>query len=215
MTAGGYRSARHAGRALVKNKGSRGCEEKTIHFTTSVERLLLNYIRTERAKYDPQGRKRLGELDDGDSLFLTRTGKPYTRAAFYHHWNKLFARAQHQFKKGEHVEFTPHDLRHLRVTRTITKIRQDANGNAVTEAALLEGFQHLMGWRGPETMAVYTKTLNKRQAIKAVLDDEEGQEQDVGDDLKGTSQRLRQGRPQENAFQSKDNDEFDWYEDEV
>src|SRR5438270_4849866 len=66
MTAGGYRAARHAGRALVKNKGSRGCEEKTIHFTTSVERHLLDYIRTERAHYDPKGRKRLEDLDDSD-----------------------------------------------------------------------------------------------------------------------------------------------------
>jgi hypothetical protein len=76
---------------------------------------------------------------------LTRRGKPYNRPAFYHHWNKLFAPAQHQFKKGEHVEFTAHDLRHLRVTRTVTKLRKDAKGDAATEAALLEGFQHLIG----------------------------------------------------------------------
>jgi len=63
MTAGGYRTAQHAGRALVKNKGSRGREEKTIYFTTSLERHLLSYIRTERAHYDPRGRKRLEELE--------------------------------------------------------------------------------------------------------------------------------------------------------
>jgi hypothetical protein len=67
MTAGGYRAARHGGRTLVKNKGSRGCEVKTIHFTASVERLLLYYIRTERAKYDPQGRKRLEDLGDAEA----------------------------------------------------------------------------------------------------------------------------------------------------
>jgi site-specific recombinase XerD len=70
MTAGGYRTAQHAGRALVKNKGSHGREEKTIYFTPSLERHLLSYIRTERATYDPQGRKRLEDLDDGDPLFL-------------------------------------------------------------------------------------------------------------------------------------------------
>ncbi|HLG78384.1 MAG TPA: hypothetical protein VKX46_18360, partial [Ktedonobacteraceae bacterium] len=86
MTVGGYRAARHAGRALVKNKGSRGCEDKTIHFTISVERHLLDYIRTERARHDPQRRKRLEDLNDGDPLFLTRGGKPYNRHAFYHHW---------------------------------------------------------------------------------------------------------------------------------
>src|SRR2546426_958085 len=32
MTVGGYRKARHAGQAFIKNKGSRGREEKTIYF---------------------------------------------------------------------------------------------------------------------------------------------------------------------------------------
>ena len=82
MTVGGYRAAQHAGRALVKNKGSRGREEKTIYFTTSIDRHLLRYIRTERAKYDPHGRKRLADLDDHDPLFLTRTGKPYNCPLF-------------------------------------------------------------------------------------------------------------------------------------
>ncbi len=215
LTVGGYRSARTSGRAFVKNKGSRGREEKLIHFTPTVERLLQNYVRTERAKYDPLGRKRLEELDDRDPLFLTRTGKPYSRSAFYHHWKQLFASAQQQFRRQERVEFTPHDLRHLRVTRTVTKIRQDAKGDAAVEAALLEGFQQVMGWRSPETMATYMKTMNKRQAVKAVLDDEEEQEQGHGNELKTVPQKLRQEPPQENASSSKDNDEFCWYEDET
>ncbi len=173
MTVGGYRNARKAGRALVKNKGSRGREEKTIYFTPTIERLLQQYIRTERARYDPQGRKGLEDLDDRDSLFLTRTGKPYSRSAFYHHWKRLFEPAQRQFKHQERVEFSPHDLRHLRVTRTVTKVRKDAKGDAAQEAALLEGFQQLMGWSSPATMLTYTKTMNQREAIQVVLDDEE------------------------------------------
>ena len=137
MTVGGYRNARHAGRALVKNKGSRGREEKTIIFTQNLDRYLHDYIRTERAKYDPYGRKRLEDLADHDPLFLTRTGKPYSRSAFYYHWNKLFAPAQRQFKKGEQVEFTAHDLRHLRVTRTVTNLRKEAKGDRAVEAELL------------------------------------------------------------------------------
>ena len=223
--AGGYRAARHAGRALVKNKGSRGCEEKTIHFTPSVERHLLDYIQTERAKYDPLGRKRLEDLDDHDPLFLTRNGKPYSRHAFYYHWNKLFAPVQRQFKKGEQVEFTVHDLRHLRVTRTVTKLRQDAKGDRAVEAELLEGFNDLMGWRSPETMATYLKTMNQRQAIKAVLEDEEAQEQ--GESTSQTSFALSSGLPEprsnqkvvpqvrtQTLFSESDNDEFDWYEDD-
>lgn len=222
MTAGGYRNAQRAGRALVKNKGSRGCEEKTIYFTHSVERHLLDYIRTERARYDPLKRKRLEELDDGDPLFLTRTGKPYSRSAFYHHWNKLFAPAQRSFKKQEHVIFTPHDLRHLRVTRTVTRLRQQANGDRAAEAELLEGFQYLMGWQSRETMATYLKTMNKRKAIEALLADEEAQEQEKEEDPKTTPQAPAQGMQQEDHLSQRqeenlplyENDEFAWYTEE-
>jgi integrase len=221
MTAGGYRAARHAGQALVKNKGSRGREEKTIYFTTSLDRSLLDYIRTERAQYDPQGRKRLEDLDDHDPLFLTRTGKPYSRPAFYHHWHKLFPLAQQRFKKSEGVEFTPHDLRHLRTTRGITALRKEAAGNAATEAALLEGFQQLMGWQSPETMIIYLKTMNKRQALKALLEDEEAQEQAESHSfsaLPGAPPEASQNPVSHTAIQAplpiENADEFDWYEDE-
>lgn len=223
MTVGGYKAARHAGRALVKNKGSRGREEKLIHFTTSIDTALVKYIRTERARYDPQGRKRLEELDDRDPLFLTRTGKSYNRAAFYHHWNRLFAPAQRQFKPQEQVEFTPHDLRHLRVSRTVTKIRKDAKGDAAEVAARLEGFQELMGWRSRETMATYTKTMNKREAIQAVLDDEERvcqQEQETLD-TQAVIPQAQVSPPEKARFNGSDGeepghlddaDELSWYE---
>ena len=224
MTVGGYRNARHAGRALVKNKGSRGREEKAIHFTPTIDRGLLDYVRTERARYDPQGRKRLDELDAHDPLFLTRTGKPYTRSAFYHHWRKLFSPAQRQFKKGQQVDFTPHDLRHLRVTRTVTRLRKEANGDAAVEAELLEGFQLLMGWRSRETMAIYLKTMNKRKVIEAVLADEEEQEQET-DSIQAPASDTRQSRqpsshdsstrPDAEGSSMHDDDEFGWYEDEV
>jgi site-specific recombinase XerD len=225
MTIGGYRAAHHTGRALVKNKGSHDREEKLIHFTQSVDAALVKYVRTERAKYDPQGRKRLEELDDCDPLFLTRTGKPYTRIAFYFNWKKLFEPAQQQFHKAEQVFFTPHDLRHLRVTRTVTKIRKDTQGDGAKEAALLEGFQHLMGWSSLETMATYTKTMNKRKALEAVLADEEEQERHVDEfqaaPLQRQGQEPRPGRiPPQWAEHSPasahgSNDEFSWYEENV
>ncbi len=213
MTVGGYRSACHAGRALVKNKGSRGREEKTIYFTPTIERLLHQYIRTERASSDLHGRARLEELDDHDPLFLTRTGKPYTRTAFYYHWKKLFEPAQQQFKKTEQVSFTPHDLRHLRVTRTVTRLRRDAKGDPAREAELLEGFQLLMGWRSRETMTTYIKTMNKRQALLAVLADEEAQEQRA--DLPAAlGQKRHQPLPGE-QFTPDAEEEFGWYEEDV
>ena len=222
MTVGGYRNARHAGRALVRNKGSRGREDKTIIFTKSLDRHLLDYVLTERAKYDSHGRKRLEDLADHDPLFLTRTGKPYTRFAFYYHWNKLFAPAQQQFKEEERVEFTPHDLRHLRVTRGVTNLRKEAQGDRAVEAALLEGFQQVMGWRSPETMATYLKTMNKRKAIESLLADEEQQEQHERDMQECMSQRPIEGLPQARSHPQDfpeqgtpllaHDDEFSWYE---
>lgn len=224
MTVGGYRHARHAGRALVKNKGSRGREEKTIYFTTTLDRLLSQYIRTERARFDPQGRKRLEELDDTDPLFLTRTGKPYTRSAFYYHWKKLFEPAQQQWKPEARIEYSPHDLRHLRVTRTVTKIRKEAKGDSAQEAALLEGFQHLMAWSSPATIVTYTKTMNKREAIKAILDDEERISQQEQDAV--TTQReappvqtqppcTEKDRSRGASALLDDHDDLSWYEDDV
>ncbi len=136
MTVGGYRNARHRERALVKNKGSRGREEKPIYFTSVIEQQLLQYIRTERAKHDLQGRKRLEQLDDTDPLFLTEDGAPYSRSAFYHHWNRLFEPAQKQFKEKEQVEFTPHDIRHLHVTRAMKRIKKQANADEDLEQEL-------------------------------------------------------------------------------
>ncbi len=221
MTVGGYRNARHAGQALIKNKGGRGREEKTVYFTPSLDRYLHDYIRTERAKYDPHGRKRLEDLADHDPLFLTRIGKPYSRSAFYHHWNKLFAPAQ-QFKKGEQVEFTAHDLRHLRATRGVTKLRKEAQGDRAVEAELLEGFRLIMGWRSPATMEIYLKTMNKRKAIEALLADQEQQEQHERDLQESTPQRpvegLSQARSHPQDFSGQETllpahaDEFSWYE---
>ena len=74
LTAGGYRKAKHACRAKVTDKGSCGREEKTIYFTPAIERALIQYIRTERARHDPRGRKRIDQLADNEPLFLTRRG---------------------------------------------------------------------------------------------------------------------------------------------
>jgi hypothetical protein len=217
MTVGGYRKASHAGRALVKNKGSRGREEKTIYFTDVIEEHLLKYVRTERARYDPHGRKHLEDLADHEPIFLTEQGTSYSRSAFYYHWEKLFKPAQKQFKKSERVEFSPHDIRHLRVTRGIAKIKQDAKGDKGLEAELTDGFWRLMGWSGPRTMATYTHTLNKRKALLAVILDEEQQgDQTIQDKrslLPVTAQKAAQEvLPDQSLPPSQDDDEFSWYE---
>jgi hypothetical protein len=106
----------------------------------------------------------------------------------------------------------------------VTKIRKDAQGDGAKETALLEGFQHLMGWRSPETMVTYTKTMNKREAIKAILEDEEEQECTSQSVQTRTSQRQKETQYPKDE-QSSDttekrsplpdaHDEFDWYEEE-
>jgi hypothetical protein len=89
MTAGGFRKAKDPYQAYITNKGSYGRDEKLIRLTKPIEAALVQYVRTERAKLDPKGLKRLSQLDDTDPIFLTRRCTPYTRDAFYHNWHKL------------------------------------------------------------------------------------------------------------------------------
>ncbi len=212
MTIGGYRKARHTGRALVKNKGSRGREEKTIYFTEVIEEHIHTYVRTERAKYDPQGCKRLEELEDTDPLFLTVRGTAYTRTSFYHHWEKLFEPAQRHLKKQERVEFSPHDIRHLRVSRAIASIKERAQGDKYLEDDLVEGFRLIMGWQSPKTMETYIHTLNKRKALlEIVLEDEkEVGFKKIEDGAIHAPQRERTATALESL--SVDSDDFSWYE---
>ena len=100
MTAGGFRKAKDPYQAYITNKGSYGREDKLIRLTKPIEAALVRYVRTERARLDPHGRKRLSQLDDTDHIFLTRRRTPYTRDAFYHNWRKLYAARPPQ-KDGE------------------------------------------------------------------------------------------------------------------
>jgi integrase len=216
MTVGGYRNARHTGRALVKNKRSRGREEKTVYFTDVIDEQLLTYIRTERARYDPRGRKRIDQLSDEDPLFLTEDGNPYSRSAFYYHWRKLFAPAQTQFEERERVEFTPHDLRHLRVTRGMSKIEQEAQGNPRVEAELRDGFWRLMGWSSPRTMEIYRHTMNKRAALLKIALDDQSNREPTGAQIvtSGTPILVKPVVPSSPAIVAEDDDDFSWYEEE-
>jgi len=219
MTVGGYRRAQHTGQAFVRNKGSRGREEKTIYFTPVIEQQLHKYIQGERAAHDPQGRKKLDELDDSDALFLTEQGDPYNRAAFYYHWNKLFGPAQRQFKNQDRVEFSPHDIRHLHVSTNMTKIKRSAQGNGGLEAELKDGFRLLMGWRSQETIDIYTHTLNKRKALLDIVlrdqehEDEQRSVQVTPSPPHRTSPSSASVEPQKQAPNAPE-DDVSWYEEE-
>lgn len=214
LTAGGYRKASHSCQAVVTNKGSQGREEKKIYFTPTIERLLMKYIRTERAEHDSQGRKQLRDLLDGDPIFLTETGTPYSRAAFYYHWYRLLAGVRSRYK----LEFSPHDLRHLYVTNNIAKIKIKAEGNADMERELTDGLRQLMGWRSQETIEVYTHVLNKRRALLEIVALQEEERLLQAAPVNQEPVRLKEQQngegQQSSSRQRQDDDGLNWYEEE-
>jgi integrase len=164
----GYRKAKDPYQAYVVNKGSAGREEKLIHLSPASEAALVRYVRTERARVDPHGRKRLADLDDGDPLFLTRRGTPYRREAFYHHWRSLYASRPSPQAGGlplASLEFTPHDIRHLRVTEWLSQIKTAENPKLAH--LLRRGVQRRMAWRSPLTLFCYDHSFTEREEEEA------------------------------------------------
>lgn len=180
----------------------------------------MKYIRTERSEHDPLRRKRVEDLEDHDPIFLTELGTPYNREAFYYHWNKLFKPAQKQFKDQDKVEFSPHDIRHLRVTRAIKKIKKEAQGDKALEEELTDGFWRLMGWKSSLTMDTYTHLFNQRKALVDVMlaEDEDENELVIRSSQDDTSKASILQHPGEDiptntpVILSNDDDEFGWYE---
>jgi site-specific recombinase XerD len=167
LTAGGWRKARHATRALVTNKGSLGREEKIIYFTPAIERALVQYIRTERACHDPQQRKRLEQLADHEPIFLTRRGTPYTRTALYYHWDRWLATIppdEYTDTLGP-VLFSPHDIRHLYVSSILRQIKQRYANNPEKQVTLKWALQYRMAWRSPLTMSCYDQSESEREKL--------------------------------------------------
>ena len=168
MTAGGYRKAKDPYQVYITNKGSYGREEKLIRLSPPIEAALVRYVRTERAKLDPKGRKRLSQLDDTDPIFLTLRRTPYTRDAFYFHWRKLYSTRPPQ-KEGERelpsLEYTPHDMRHLRVTIWLTNIRKikDADHAQILRRCV----QRRMAWRDPLTILCYDHSFTEQEDEEA------------------------------------------------
>lgn len=164
LTAGGYRKAKDPYQAYVVNKGSYGREEKLIRMTQPIEAALVRYVRTERARLDPKGRKRLSQLEDTDPIFLTQRGTRYNRDAFYHHWRKLFANRPSQKdceQELPRLEYTPHDIRHLRVTVWLSNIKKVENQQ---EAEILRRcVQKRMAWRSPLTITCYDHSFTERE----------------------------------------------------
>jgi integrase len=168
LTAGGYRKARHATRAFVTNKGSMGREEKLIYFTPEIERALVQYIRTERARHDPLQRTRLEQLADHEPIFLTQRGTAYTRSSWYYHWDRwLAAIAPDEYTSAlGQVLFSPHDIRHLYVSWLLRHMKERYAHDAAKLATLREALQQRMAWRSPLTIACYDQSESERERLE-------------------------------------------------
>jgi site-specific recombinase XerD len=177
LTAGGYRKAKDPCQAYVLNKGSLGREEKVIRFPQALEAALVRYIRTERVQSDACGRKCLSDLADTDPIFLTRRGTAYGREAFYFHWRQWYNALKQDHRRrmvadahsggSGFFEFTPHDIRHLRVTEWMTNIHKQCVGNEPRKQLLRRGMQRWMGWRSERTIACYDHSFTEREAEEA------------------------------------------------
>lgn len=168
LTAGGYRKDKHACRAKVTDKGSCGREEKTIYFTLAIERALIQYIRTERARHDPRGRKRIDQLADNEPLFLTRRGTAYKRGSFYYHWRTWLDAVppdEHTETIGP-VAFAPHDIRHAHVTWVVRQMKQRYQKDAEKLSTLRQVFQQRMAWRSPLTIKCYDHSDSERENVE-------------------------------------------------
>jgi hypothetical protein len=145
-----------------------GREEKTIYFTPEIEQALVQYIRTERARHDPQGRKRLEQLADDEPVFLTRRGTSYTRSSWYYHWNKWLVAVppdEYMDTLGP-VLFTPHDVRHLYVSWILRQIKRRYANNPEKQATLKWALQQRMAWHSPLTIHCYDQSESDRERLE-------------------------------------------------
>lgn len=166
MSVGGYRCAGVAGQALVRTKGSRGREVKTIHFAqaASVQRALTCYLAQERPRWDRTERS-LQEVADTEPFFLSMRGTAYTEEAFYQHWYRLYRATTHPGRRA----FSPHDLRHLMVTECLRLAREQCAGDGDAYQRAKKGLEVLMDWRSPRTVEVYDHSLDPELALGLVV----------------------------------------------
>lgn len=174
MTVGGWRNEGMAGQAQVINKGSMGQEVKTIYFAHNpkVEQTLTTYLEQARPLHDPHGRKRLGDMDNHEALFITERGTPYSMKAFYFHWYKHYERLRNLCP----VLFSPHDIRHLFITEYLIRLKLacQVGTDQFDEEGYLqarEAFGSLvMGWRSINTINIYDHSRDGEKSLSVLAD---------------------------------------------
>jgi len=174
MTVGGYQNDGIAGQANVINKGSYGCEVKTITFASNprATTLLDNYIEQIRPLHDPHRRTKLAEVTASEPLFLTKRGTAYAVKSFYHHWYRHYPRFQNLCP----VRFSPHDLRHLFVSEMLIQLKMECGAgtehfDAERYLREREAFGNLvMAWRSHETIEIYDQTRSGENILQLLAE---------------------------------------------
>ncbi len=131
--------------ARACSKGSRGRRVKVIRFSPETAKMLRQYTNTERVVLDP-AQRRLNQLDDHDTLFLSQRRKPYTYEAFKSHWYHLCATLS--------LDLNIHALRHWYTTQAMRVIAETAKTSAEIELRKEELVRY-MAWRSADTLRAY------------------------------------------------------------
>jgi integrase len=145
LTIGDWRKRGCNQEALTFSKGSRGRRVKVVRFSPETAKMLHRYVNVDRKMLD-SGHRCLEQLDDNDSLFLSKKGRPYSYEAFKPHWYALCRAAQ--------IDLNIHGLRHWFTTQSIREII----ANATSPEAIIRGKEALvryMAWRSPGTLEAY------------------------------------------------------------
>lgn len=145
LTVGDWRALGCNQEARACSKGSRGRRVKTLRFSSTTARMLLQFLNTDRAVLDREQR-RLGQLSDSDPLFLSQRRHPYGYEAFKPHWYKLCATVK--------LDLNIHALRHWYTTMSIRLIAEEAKSDADITLEK-EKLVRYMAWRSPDTLRVY------------------------------------------------------------
>jgi integrase len=145
LTVGDWRGRGARQEALACSKGSRGRRIKTIRFSSTTAKMLLQYLNTGRAALDG-AHHRLDELDNDDPLFLSRRRKPYSYEAFKPNWYKLCVAIG--------IDLNIHGLRHWYVTQEMRLICETTKSAGELKQKQEELVRY-MAWRNPDTLKAY------------------------------------------------------------
>jgi integrase len=88
LTVGDYRKRSDIHELAATNKGSFKRRIKFIRISPETLKLLIKYVNSERRQF-ASTQVKFNDLPDGEPLFLSARGTPYTYSAFYSNWTTI------------------------------------------------------------------------------------------------------------------------------